>query len=191
MIKADQLKQYLTEAARMKSDKVIKRIKVGQRISKRAHLSYGIDDLTVDKYLGDFGETTIPVGPIYRKMVTSPSTIHSLFHKEQTVPFSRVVHAGAGECLEKAILVQLAAQRNYDSFLINGALREHQEGFVEHHGFNIIFIGDKPHLIDAQNPIQNGNGTKPYVAPITSLLLGSEDLVVEKEWEQNRIYSLH
>lgn len=190
MIKLDQFRQYLTEAAQMRPDAIIEKIRVGQRIKKSANRSYGIDNLNIDRELGNFEDTAVPVGPIGRNLVNSRSTLHAMFYNHEVVPFSKVVHTRVGGCLEKAILVQLAAQRNYDSFLINGALREHHARFVEHHGFNVTFLGDTPHIIDAQNPIQNGSGTKPYIAPITGLLLGSEDFVVENEWEHNRIYSL-
>ena len=110
------------------------------------------------------------------------------------MPFSEMFNAKLGECLERAILVQMAAQRdNGISFLINGALLKHGEDCVESHAYNIIVRNNRAFLVDAQNPLRvdtEGKVSVAYIAPINRISGEINGIEVSSEWEQGRTYML-
>lgn len=59
-----------------------------------------------------------------------------LFKDSSEIPFSRVYEAGVGECLEKAVLVQLS-ERGRKVFLIEGSLAVDYD--VDYHAYNVVF----------------------------------------------------
>ncbi len=71
---------------------------------------------------------------------------------------SRAIELGVGECLEKAILVQLAKQEETDAFFIMGILRHDKMRGGILHAFNVVYTDGKPFLIDAENPVIIRNG---------------------------------
>ena len=97
--------------------------------------------------------------------------------------------AGVGECLEKAVLVQLAAQTGRDSFLINGLVSEDHKFGIGRHGYNIVFKDEKPYLVDAQNPYFLDEQTiQPFIIPVTAIQDGF--VILPNELRLNRQYSL-
>ena len=99
-------------------------------------LSYKIDDVDLDRKLRNFPENVIPYSPIHRTLEPSLKRIREIFNDSSEVPFSRAYEARVGECLEKAILVQLSAQKFREAFLINGCLVRNN---AEPLAYNIIF----------------------------------------------------
>lgn|SRR3989338_8015949 len=95
--------------------------------------------------------------------------------------------------VEKAILVQLSAQRGREAFLINGCFAEDDDVGVGSHAYNVVFKDEQPFLIDAQNPLAKdptGKITHPYIAPILGIEKCYGDFVVPQEWKQGRTYSI-
>lgn len=192
MITSENLIQYLEDLAGQHPNKIIAKLTKGSKVQKSSGLSYEIDDPEIDRRLGDFPEGTLPYGPIHRALRDSPSGIWSLFNGQFEAPFSRAYESGFGECLEKAILVQLAAQRSGPSFLIKGSLAVNGQ-YVESHGYNLIFKNKIPLLVDVQNPLaknKNGEITNPYIAPILGIDGINGDFIVPPEWKQERTYSI-
>jgi hypothetical protein len=106
------------------------------------------------------------------------------------MPFSEIFNAGLGECLEKAVLVQLAAQRQEESFLVNGAIENDEEVGADFHAYNIIVRGGKLFLVDAQNPllIDSEGRIYPYVAPVIEIIRESREIRISSEWKFGRTY---
>ncbi|MBI4154122.1 hypothetical protein HY501_02200 [Candidatus Woesearchaeota archaeon] len=192
MIAKNELKPYLEALAEQLPNSVTRRLKRGSRVQKSWGLSYEIDDINIDKRLGDFPEGTVPYGPIHRSLKSSQGEIMAVFRGSSEAPFSRAYAAGVGECLEKAILVQLSAQRGRDAFLILGCLTE-EDGLAGVHAYNVIFKDGQAFLVDTQNPLAkdpSGKITHAYIAPILGIEESYGDFVVPREWKQRRTYSI-
>ena len=194
MIKQGEIMEYLVGLARTHPHKVVARLSKGSTVQKGSSAIYEIDNPDIDRQLGTFPEGTVPYGPIHRALKPSVNKTMSLFEGRPIVPFSAAFNAGTGECLEKAVLVQLSAQRGRNSFLINGALAQDGEMGVDWHAYNVIFRDGKPFLVDVQNPLAkdaSGKITHPYIAPVLAIEDGDYgDFRVPEEWRQGRVYSL-
>jgi hypothetical protein len=191
MIKREEIKPYLKNIERKHPNIVMNRLKKGSLVQKSFGLKYQIEDPDIDRQLGDFPKGAVPYAAIYKEMEPSMGKILQLFSSNKTIPFSSAFEAKLGQCLEKAILVHLAAQRNRDSFLINGVLGLEDEVGVEPHAFNVVYKDGEPFLVDAQNPLGldgMGKVSHPYIAPIIGIENG--DFLVLDEWKQGRTYSL-
>ena len=102
------------------------------------------------------------------------------------LPFSVAVGRGSGSCLEKSILVQLALQDTRHSFLVDGMMDDQfGSGF---HAFNVVYIGENPALVDAENPLIINNRLVPYIAPLLQIHNGV--LQVPIEWNAGRTYRI-
>jgi len=105
---------------------------------------------------------------------------------------SRAIELGVGECLEKAILVQLAKQEETDAFFIMGILRhDNMRGGIPH-AFNVVYTDGKPFLIDAENPVIIRDGDEkrevPYRVPISDF--DGIDFLVDEYYRAGRTYGL-
>jgi len=192
MISETELAPYLETLAEKYPRQVMERLDRGTKVQKSLGLTYIVDDVDIDKNLGEFPEGAVPYGPIHRALRNSQREIMDLFNGSSEAPFSRAYEEGVGECLEKAILVQLSAQRGRNVFLINGYLTE-DDDFVGAHAYNVVFKDGKPFLVDAQNPLAKDSTDKithPYIAPILGIEGEYGDFVVPKEWKQGRTYSI-
>ena len=192
MTAENDLKSYLEALAERHPTSVIGRLDRGSKVQKSLGLSYEIDDPDIDRKLGDFPEGAVPHGLIHKVLRTSQGEILAMFKGLFEVPFSRAYEAGLGECLEKAILVQLSAQRARDAFLINGYFAEDDDIVIGSHAYNIVFKDGKPFLLDAQNPLakdSTGKITHPYIAPIIGIDK-EYAFMVPQEWRQGRTYSI-
>ena len=104
----------------------------------------------------------------------------------QVLPFSIAVERGMGSCLEKSILVQLAAQDVTTSFLVDGFMDDqYGSGF---HAFNVLYVGDNPVLIDAENPLVVDGSLVPFVVPILQISEGKFQVPIE--WNAGRTYRI-
>jgi hypothetical protein len=171
---------------------IIKKLELGDKVEKSYECSYIIDDVNIDKQLGNFPEGTFPYGPINRKLKSAHRKILELFEDSDEVLFSKAYELGIGECLEKAVLTQLHVQKKEGGFLIIGCFAE-EDGYVERHAYNVIFKNGKPFLVDTHNPLQRdsqGNITHPYIAPLIEIEGGELKFKVPNEWKQGRIYSV-
>ena len=193
MITETELRPYLEALAEQHPKQVMGRLDRGSKVQKSWGLTYEIDDSDIDRRLGDFPEGAVPYGPIHRALKNSQGEIMAVFNGSSEAPFSRAYEAGVGECLEKAILVQLSAQRGREAFLINGCLAEDDDVGVGSHAYNVVFKDGKSFLVDTQNPLakdSTGKITHPYLAPILGIEEGYGDFVVPQEWKQGRTYSI-
>jgi hypothetical protein len=193
MIEQEQTRRYLEALADERPDIVIARLDVGSVIRKSMGLSYEIDDSDIDRTLGEFPEGAVPYGLIHMALRSSQSGILKLYDGSSRIPFSQAVNAGVGECLEKAALVQLSAQRGGMTFLITGCLGEDGQVGVSPHAYNVVFREGTPFLVDAQNPLAKnpeGNVTHPYIAPILGIGEDYGEFIVPQEWRQGRAYSI-
>jgi hypothetical protein len=171
---------------------VIENLAVGDVVGKSMGLSYFIDDKAIDLQLGQFPEGAIPYSAVYRKLSPSMAGINKQFNGRRNIPFSEVFNAGVGECLEKAVLIQLASQRKENSFLINGVIEEDGVVGAGPHAYNVVVRNGKPFLIDAQNPTRVDAGGKihPYVAPIVDISGDYGEIKTTSEWRMGRSYSI-
>jgi hypothetical protein len=193
MIPKERVQETLDRWAISNPRQIMPRLVEGARVQKSMGLAYVIDDLQADKLLGEF--PGIPYGPIFRGLRSSQNEIRRLFDGRTEIPISEAVKAGLGECLEKSILMQLAAQRCTNSFLINGSieLASDEVRVGNPHAYNVVFMGEDPYLIDAENPLvvtPEGKITHPYIAPILSIQNKFGDFEVPEIWKQGRLYSV-
>ncbi len=192
-MKESDIKQYLEQFAHERPDTVMAKLNPGDTVRKSAGLEYEIDDVAIYKRLGDFQAGAVPYGKIYHALEPSKGKIIQSFKNSNKLPYSEIFEKGIGECLEKAILVQLAAQTGRDAFLINGLLGMEENGIepIDWHAYNIVFKEGKPYLIDTQNPLrvdETGKVTHPYIAPVLGISEG--EFQVPPEWKQGRTYAL-
>ena len=148
--------------------------------------------------MDDFPGGVIPYGPIHRALVSSSGRIYQLFKQygskrsgKTVLPISKAVEAGVGECLEKAVLAQLASQRGRESFLVNGVLGEDGEIGVGYHAFNVILRDGKLHIVDVQNPLHKDETGRvwPYAVPVFGInSLG--EFQVPNDQRHGRTYAL-
>lgn len=104
----------------------------------------------------------------------------------KALPFSVAVERGMGSCLEKSILVQLAVQDTTTSFLVDGFMDDQQGSGC--HAFNVVYLGDNPVLIDAENPLIADGIFVPFVAPL--LQINDGKFKVPAEWNAGRTYRI-
>ncbi len=192
------IKQYLEDAAIEYSHIVTSKLAKGSIVSKGSGHAYEIDNPEIFKRLeykvNEFPEGAVPYGYI-NKYLRQSMGIRGLFEREGSkcgsklvLPFSRIFEARIGECLEKAILVQLAAQLGRNSFLIKGVLEQDSEVGVDNHAYNIVFNNEKPYLVDAHNPFYQKN--IPYIVPILNIEGKTGNIVVPDEDRAGRSYYL-
>ena len=195
-----QLESCLEKVHEINSNLVRPRLNIGDRIEKSWGCDYEIDDFNVYEKLESYDPKNIPYGPVSRALKTILFGNFKLFQDSSRVendrtivPFSRVLESGIGECLERAVLMQLASQDFRRSFLISGLVSLDHELCVSRHAYNVIFSGNNPFLIDVQNPLAvdaSKKVTHPYCAPIERLDWDSGRFVVPENWEQGRNYFL-
>ncbi len=194
MIESGEIKQYLKEFAETYPNLVTERLIRGSKVKKSSGLEYEIDDCDIDKKLGSFPDGAVPYGPIHKHLKGSMSEILKLFNGNSVIPFSKTYELGVGECLEKAILVQLSAQRDREAFLIIGALSQDENVGVDCHAYNVVFKDEKPFLVDAENPVNKYSSGKiilPYIAPISGIMNERyPEFEVPEEWKFGRAYLL-
>ncbi len=194
MIEKYLVESYLDTLKIMYPQHIIGKLDVGDLIEKSLSFKYEIDDLNIYKNLGKFPDGAIPYGLIHRLFKNSKEGILNNFKNNSVIPFSLACDTGMGECLEKAVLMQLALQPYYKSFIINGCFCDDNSLGVDYHAYNILFKNGDIFLIDSQNPLKkddNGIITHPYIAPV--LGIDKQDyssFIVPNEWEMGRKYSV-
>lgn|GEM_PF-1581112 len=195
----ENLKEILRDFEKKNSVRVRNKLKKGDLVQKSGGLYYEIDNLDLHKNLPEYKEGSLPYGPIHRKLKSDKNKIYDFFKEKgvmregkKVVPFSQMIDAGLGECLEKAILSQMATQDVMESFLISGALSR-EGGSAGEHAYNVVYLNDKPHLIDVENPVldSKGNFSQPYVAEIHGFNDKLSRFVQHPEWEKlGRFYEI-
>lgn len=192
-MKENNFREYLKEISKKSPNQLIENLIVGSKVQKSWGLYYEIDDVNIDKNLGNFPEGSVPYGPIYNHLKNSKKEIIEMFNQNSNLPFSKVYNKLVGECLEKSILVQLGIQRGEGGFLVNGVLEIDGEIGASPHAYNIVFRNKKSFLIDVQNPLRldsTGKITHPYIAPILGISENYGEFLVPKEWKQKRSYCI-
>lgn len=194
-----QLKNYLASInVRTRGLEVFHRLEKGSLLSKSLVDFHEIDDPEIYKRLGNYSSTSLPYGPIRRALHTDAPGVRKVMircsSKEDefnTTPFSKFLDWGVGECLEKAILLQLFAQNLWDSFLVSDGALVDETGLAGLHAFNIIFIKEQPYLVDVENPIGKKDGTLiHYIVPVLGMNK-QEEFLVPKQFKFGRTYSLN
>lgn len=169
---------------------VMSGLEKGSIVPRSWGLSYEIDNPEIHKELGNYEPGQIPLTKIYEALRgRERESIKRLFGTRKVIPFSEAVNHGLGECAEKAILTQLSAQKARDSFLINGCLELEKDcGLLTPHMYNVVFRGEKPHIVDSHNPLfgEQGKLISHYTAPIEKFKDGK--FYVQKKWKQGRTY---
>jgi len=200
MTNGSNVKQYLDKASRAVPNIVIPKLENGSLVLRNRlyETFYEIDDTEIYRRLNP--QEAIPYRAIHKKLTSSTDKIDELFAREsvqrdrrRVLPFSKVFESGFGACLEKAILIQLSAQKRNDSFLVNGVLLKGESGYdMWAHAYNVLFVNDQiPCLIDAENPLidEAGNKIIPYIVPIIGIN-SSGEFQVPAALRQNRTYAL-
>jgi len=162
-------------------------IKLGDKISKSLGIAYEIDDISISAS----NSNTTEYWAIHNALKSDKRKILEAYGNNRVIPFSKVVKLGVGECLEKAVLLQLALQRKErTSFLINGCL-ELDEGYGIPHAFNIL-IGKQgnPVLVDVENPLETSQGLVHCVCPIIDIQTEYGDITLPEEYRFGRKYSI-
>lgn len=188
-----EIRQCLEELAESYPKVVMSKLEKGSVVQKSMGLSYEIDDAEIYRQLGDYPVGTVLYGPAHRALESSLGKLFTLFNGRERIPFSEVFNAKLGECLEKAVLVQLSAQKGEASYLINGVLEEEDVVGAGAHAFNIVFRNGNPYLVDAENPLrkdETGIVTNPYLAPVLGIDEKTGQFIVPDEWKQGRRYYL-
>lgn len=187
------LKEILLGISKRAPHKIRARLNRGDLIQKNETMYYEIDDPAIHTKLPGYKPGAIPYGQVHKHFKSDKKGIYDLFRKEGkkkgdkiVLPFSRVHELGLGECLEKAVMMQLASQDHFDSFLVNGSLS--QEGGVgaENHAYNVVALNGQLHLVDAQNPIKGKDGeiSQAYVAQLENFDEKLSRFRQHPEWEK-------
>jgi len=182
----EQIKQYLENLAKDCPNFIKSRLKEGDLVDR-----YKIDDINLHKQLGDFPKGSVPYAAIRNKLKGSWIDRNKITCKyEKDIPFSDMLKNETGVCLEKAIMVQLAAQEGRDSYLIDGYMADKSDNYTLGipHGYNVIFKDDKPYVVDAENPIRAEGKEIPYIVPIIDI--EKNKIIVSDECKHEREYFL-
>ncbi len=184
----EEIKQYLESLAEQYPTAVIRRLNPGDVI-QNGNSAYVLDDLekicnqVYDK--SNLFPGKIPLTPIYKSFrIPSDKFI------ECKSNFSEVLNKGEGMCFEHAVLTHLFAQKNEKdpSYLIAEGYLMEETGERGPHAYNLVFRGDKPFLVDSQNPLGGELDLCHYTAPITGIKPYGNEIFVEDEWKQGREY---
>lgn len=166
---------------------------------------YRIDDLSVtDWHTGQAGKG-LPLCAIFQKFDHQESRERGQFvlnnrHEDglnsKVYRYSDIVATGKGVCIEKAIMLQLVAQKHYESYLIGGMVKREGEGNAVKHAFNVVVIEGQPYLIDLSNPQEvneSGVVVRPYFVPILGLKLTEDnyEFVLPPHSGNRQTYSLN
>jgi hypothetical protein len=163
---------YLENFSKNFPNLVINSLSRGSRVNKNLSQQYEIDNANIDEDLGKFPVGAIPYNHINRALRSNGSELRALLSRDTFIPFSKVVKAGLGQCLEKAVLVQLAAQRAGKTYLINGALELDDDIGADFHAFNLVARAENIYLVDTENPLslnKDGSVLRPYVVPVKDI----------------------
>jgi hypothetical protein len=230
MITGAEIKRYLETVAFQQPTHVRGKIERGSRIPIHDGLRYVIDDPDIDKQLGSRTETiregAIPYRIIHNFFSDSHDepadpdddgwdpTYDAIFRPNRPIiPFSEVFEARRGYDLERAILIQLSAQRERTSFLVHGYLleegksredyffkgfdRERKPCLLDYRPrewFNIVVFSDGDAVLaDAYRPLAKdatGKITRKCTLPIRGIEEGHGEIVVPQEWKEGRTYTI-
>lgn len=194
------IKERLIESASKYPDFIKFRINSGDRISLNLSgnsFVYEIDDPEIYKELGSFNSDLDFYLQLHILFETRNLHHFSLFPPNGNqgpivTPFSTAVRRRIGECLEKALLIQLAKQDNTDTFFVKGLLKHESMRGVIPHAFNIVYYDGNPFLIDAENPMIVINGDKrttvPYFVPVIDF--DGIKFEIDSKSKAGRTYSL-
>jgi hypothetical protein len=194
MFSQSELKACLTELSKHDSYNIKTKLNPGDLVVKAFGVYfYQIDDVRLHERFGDISRLDEFLERLYHNLDPEQANIDELFRESKVVPFSKAVNANLGNCLEKSVIVQLAAQQRTDCFLMGGFLdEESEEGLHPNigHSYNILYGDGIPYLVDAQKPLIKDDGTIiPYAVPIIGLSANAE-FIIPKPWHLCRTYSL-
>jgi hypothetical protein len=197
MIPEKRVMEFLQDVQKSYPHSVHSRLDKGDLVQKSMDLSYEIDDPEIYRGLGEYPAGAVPHGKIYKALDNSKEKILKLFENEgkrqngkTVLPFSRAYELKIGECLEKAILVQLCAQKGRNGFIVNGYLCE-DDMTLNPHGYNVVFKDSQSFLLDAHNPLEvdgEGNVTIGYIAPLIGIDTKEMEFIVPHEFRHGRAY---
>ena len=121
--------------------------------------AYEIDDPQVHRKLA-YDNPNLPKGHIPFKVIrkalqdNSKESIDEIFEDAEvredasfpiySAKFSKAVQKGVGSCVEHAVLVQLAAQECWKSYIMIGRMTTDNKESDVNHAFNIILLGNAP-----------------------------------------------
>jgi len=191
MSNKEKILEYLDAFSSVNPAAVVSRLSRGFRLAKSLGQEYEIDNINLDDELGRFPVGAIPYNLVNKALRSEGPALRALFGEASCIPFSRVVKAGFGQCLEKAILLQLATQKAGISYLVSGALEEVDGGAMQH-SFNLVARAESVYLVDAENPFQRdkaGNVLRPYVVHVNDIS-PSGAIIVDEACRAGRTYSL-
>lgn len=191
MSNKEKILEYLDAFSIANPDVVISRLSRGSRLRKSLSQEYEIDNVNLDEELGRFPVGAIPYHLINKALRSEGPALWALFGEASCIPFSKVFKAGFGQCLEKAILLQLATQKAGGSYLVNGALEEIDGGAIRH-AFNLVARVESVYLVDVENPFQKdkaGNVLRPYVVHVKDIS-SNGTIIVDDACRAGRTYCL-
>ncbi len=170
---------------------VINEIKIGDTVRRDNSNKYLIDEesLNILERLKNDSFQKIPYFPIYSNFKNDSYNINDVFKKSNDeVCLSKILEKKMGGSLEKAILTQLAAQDEFESFLINGnVLLKNSEIVPFFNSFNLIVLKNDLFLYDTNNPVIGDKGVKPYIVPVLSINNMGE-IITEAFEDEDRSY---
>ncbi len=184
----EEIKQYLESLAEQYPTAVIKKLNPGD-IIQNGNSVYVLDDLeNICNRVHSLSKCSlgkIPLTPIYKSFRIPLDKFI-----ECKANFSEVLNKGEGMCFEHAVLTHLFAQRDEKdpSYLIAEGYLMTEKGERGPHAYNLVFRGDKPFLVDSQNPLGGELDLCHYTAPVIGIKPYGNEIVVEDEWKQGREY---
>ena len=195
MIPQTEFSRYFSELA-SRGEGVARRLERGEVIQRNLGSFYQVDDPDIVRVLGEIRPSSIPYAQVRSVLASNPAEIERLFSTEGTqtpegcfLNFSRIVEARLGQCVEKSALLQLAIQGSLESYFIMGLLKEDGRPNFDAHAFNIATVNGQFHVIDAENPVTDGEGKEyPYAAFIVGIDEQSKEIVVPENARFGRRY---
>lgn len=149
-----------------------KDLKKGDLVSKAGGCKYIIDNpgAVLDLFVEG---NSIPYTKIHNFFFPNQPEIRELFRQDKIIPFSKMVNACLGECLEKAIAMQIVLQ-SLPGFekasIVAGNMRPKGEEYLECHAYNIAKHEGQWGIIDVENPLLKNNGNiVPFITPAAEI----------------------
>ncbi len=166
---------------------VVQNIEIGDILPNGLAVSYRIDEetpKTLKEVIGFYDNGAVPYMKINKTLRDENLNLEELINRDSnTINFSEILKKEAGQCLEKAIAVQLYAQKGRESYLVLAGRLE-QPGITTSlgHAYNIIKKDGKWFLVDAENPIIQNNRRIPYIIPIEGIDEKSKEIILPEKY---------
>jgi hypothetical protein len=185
--------QFLHQSSRDNSLSFISTISQGDELQRSGSLKYVIEDSDVDRQLGELEDGAIPYTKIFNHFKDGKQEVLKVVKGRDIFPFLELFDTQVGQCFERSIVTQLAAQRTRDAYMVNGIVTLDGRCGIDEPAFNLIVKENQLFLVDTSLPVgygKDGSYEKPFIAPFLTIQIADRKIILPEEFMQGRAYSI-